>query len=264
MAEFITTFAQRGEFEKARKALDDLRLPYEVVSPDPGYARVGAPAVVVAPEARAALAQRREAFVCAGWVDYRPAAIAVPDALPSAFAEDIFGTAAVMVLAPCVADETKIRVIAHITGDLTEVFPYMNAQMETASYNPHGPTFSFLEAYRMVILYPRRIAIAKADEIVDAWRILEAVRVRANETWARRGEIEPSYEMRRKPPVLEIYKRLPMTNCRQCGEATCLAFAIRVQAGDADVRDCVPVFSGDQAHRREALLEICRGLGVNA
>ncbi len=263
MAEVTTTFAERSEFEKAKRALDALGLAHRVISPHPGYALVGAPALAMGLDARGALAASAGAdLVCAGWVDYRPARIEAPQQEPPEFAEDVFGRAAVMVLAPCVADETKIRIVAHISGDLTEVFPYLNAQMKQASYNMHGPTFTFMDGYRMVSLYPRRIAVAKADEIVDAWRVLEELRRGVNDTWARRREIEPSYERREKPPALEIYKRLPRTNCGACGERACLAFAVRVWAGQLSPRRCRPVFDGEYAHLGEPLMEICRGLGV--
>jgi ArsR family metal-binding transcriptional regulator len=264
MPEVMATFAEHGEFEKTKRALDELGLAGEVISPDPGYALVGAPSLAMGPEARGALAASAGVdLLCAGWVDYRPANIAVPAAPPPEFEEDAFGRAAIMVLAPCVADETKIRIVAHISGDLSEVFPYLNAEMKHASYNMHGPTFTFMEGYRMISLYPRRIAVAKADEIVDAWRVLEDIRQRVNETWARRHEIEPSYERREKPPALEIYKRLPRTNCGQCGERACLAFAVKVWQAGAAPSECSPVFGGEFGHLKDALLEICRGLGVS-
>jgi ArsR family metal-binding transcriptional regulator len=263
MAKLVTTFPQHSEFEKARRALDELRLPYEVISPEPGYTRVGVSSLAMDSETRLALAPRDNEFVCSGWVDYRPAEIAVPATLPPEFEEDMFGQAAIMVLAQCVADVTRIRLIAHISGDMTEVFPYLNAEMQTACYNRHGPTFTFMDGYRMISMYPRRIAIAKADEIVDGWRTLEMIRRRVNEVWARRSQIEPSYEMREKPPALEIFKRLPRTNCRACGEATCLAFAVKLWQGDAAPSECSPVFGGEFGHLKDALLEICRGLGVS-
>jgi len=259
----ITTFAQRSEFEKAKGQLEALGLPHEIVSPEPGYRWVGEPCLVVEPSVRMDLAGGGvESFTTSGWVDYRPAKTAVPSQEPPAFDEDVFGRAAIMVLAPCVADPTKIRIIAHLSGDLSEAFPYLNALMREASYNVHGPTFTFMERYRMVSMYPRRIAVAKADEIVDAWRTLETIRVRANEVWARRREIEPSYEMRERPPALEVLKRLPGTNCKACGELTCLAFAVKVWCGEASASQCTPVFEGESAHLRDALVEICAGLGV--
>ena len=109
---------------------------------------------------------------------------------------------------------------------------------------------------------PDRIAIAKANDIVDAWATLERLRVLANAVWSRRAQIVPSDELRRRPPFIEIYKRLPGTNCKLCGEATCMAFAASVWRGDADPRLCLPVFDGERGDLRDALLSICSGLGL--
>lgn len=38
--------------------------------------------------------------------------------------------------------------------------------------------------------------------------------------------------------ALEIYKLLPKTNCKKCGYPTCLAFAMKLAAGKADVELC--------------------------
>lgn len=260
---FVTTVAQRSEFERAKARLDALGLPYEIVSPDPGFARVGVPALVVETSGRAALTSGDpDGFLCAGWVDYRPPRIAAPAEPPPMFEGDLFGEASVMVLAPCVADPAKIRIIAHLSGDVTEALPYLNAEVREASYNAKGPTLTFMDQYRVVSLYPRRIAIAKADDVVDAWRTMEMIRRRVGDVWSRRAEIEPCREMRQKPPVLEIFKRLPKTNCRECGERTCLAFAVRVQAGEVCASKCRPVFEGEFAHLKDALTQICMGMGV--
>ena len=37
---------------------------------------------------------------------------------------------------------------------------------------------------------------------------------------------------------LDIYKQLPKTNCKECGLPTCLAFAMKVAAGQAGLDDC--------------------------
>jgi ArsR family metal-binding transcriptional regulator len=258
-----TTFPNRDEFRRAQARMDGRALACGVVSPDPGYAKVGTPALVVSTEGRAALTDGGgDPVICAGFVDYRPAGMPVPAEPPRGFEEDVFGEAAIVVLAPCVADPTKIRLIAHTSRDMAEAFPYMNAEMREASYNAKGPTFTFMDQYRMISMYPQRIAVAKADEIVDGWRTLEMIRCRVNDVWARRAQIEPCYEMREKPPALEIFKRLPKTNCRACGELTCLAFAVRVWMGELLASKCLPVFQGESGHLKDALVEICMGLGA--
>ena len=128
---------------------------------------------------------------------------------------------------------------------------------------PTLPVFTYMDGHRMVSLFRDRIGIAKANDIVDAWASLERVRCLANDVWARRAEIEPPRRRpRRRPPALEIYKRLPGTNCGLCGEPTCTAFAWAVWRGDARPDSCSPVFSGDRGELRDALLAICAGLGI--
>ena len=61
---------------------------------------------------------------------------------------------------------------------------------------------------------------------------------------------------------LDIYKKLPKTNCKECGLPTCLAFAIRVYQGERAVSRCRPVFAGQAGRWKDALMEICAGLGV--
>jgi ArsR family metal-binding transcriptional regulator len=259
----VTTFPNRRELDKATRRLDAMSLPYEVIRPDPSYGLVGVPALVMDADTRMAMAGGTgQDFTCSGWADCFGAVPGVPQAQPPAFDEDVFGTAAIMLLAQCVADRTRIRIIAHISGDLGPVFPYLNAEMPEACYNPKAPTLTYMDGYRMVSLYPHRIAVAKADDIVDAWRVLESIRCRANDTWGRRGRIQPSYEMREKPPALEIFKRLPGTNCGLCGEQTCLAFALKLWAGETGLSRCQPIFQGDYAEMKDALVEICAGLGL--
>ncbi|MDD1703096.1 MAG: acetyl-CoA decarbonylase/synthase complex subunit gamma [Methanoregula sp.] len=40
---------------------------------------------------------------------------------------------------------------------------------------------------------------------------------------------------------IDVYKLLPKTNCRECGEANCMAFATRVVNGELSVDNCPPV-----------------------
>ncbi len=264
MSLLVTTFTTRAEYERGRETLDRFGLTYEVVSPDPGFALVGAPGVVVEEESRRALGRPGGDFFCAGWVNYRRPVFVVPVSEPEMGDESVFGRASLSVLAPCVADRSKIRIIAQLSGDVGPVLPYLNAEMDRASFSPQVPALTFMDGHRLVSLYPRRITVAKADDIVDAWRTLEAIRCRVEEVWARRAMIEPSYVTRERPPALEIFRRLPRTNCKDCHEPGCLAFAVKVWGGDASVTECRPVFApeGTFAELRGALEEVCAALGV--
>ena len=40
---------------------------------------------------------------------------------------------------------------------------------------------------------------------------------------------------------IDVYKLLPKTNCQECGEANCMAFATKVVNGELEVDNCPPV-----------------------
>ena len=263
--EALTTFADRREFERAAALLGKAGISFSVVSPDPAYALVGCPAVVLSEEAKAAFLSGPGADVMtAGWVDYwRPAAL-VPSEAPREFAEDLVGRVAVVLLAPCVADSDRLRLIAHLGGDVAEALPYLNAELPQGSYVGELPVLTFMDGRRMVSVFRDRIAVAKADDIVDAWATLEHVRGLVGDAWERRAHIRPSFELRQRPSALEIYKRLPQTNCKACGQATCMAFAWAVWRGEAEPRQCAPVFDGERGDLKEALQTICSGLGIES
>jgi ArsR family metal-binding transcriptional regulator len=259
----LTTFTAAGEAQRGIELLAQLGIGHAVIDPAPAYGKVGCLAVAAEDAAKAAFVDAiGGAVMCTGWVDFRRPSNAVSDEVPPEFEEEVFGRAAIVLLAPCVADLRRLRLTAHLAGDVAEALPYLNAEMPGAAYVASLPVLTFMDAHRMVSLYRDRVAVAKADDIVDAWDCLERLRRLVNETWARRAEISPSYELRRRPPALEIYKRLPGTNCGACGEASCTAFSWAVWRGDAKPQGCAPVFTGERADLRAALLAICSGLGL--
>jgi hypothetical protein len=113
--DLIAAFARRSEFEKARALLAGLRLPYEVLSPCPGYALVGAPALVCDSQGLSAIGSDHE-IICAGWTEYRASSADIPEQPPVRFEEDVFQEAVIMFFGTCMADETRIRLIAFLAG----------------------------------------------------------------------------------------------------------------------------------------------------
>lgn len=261
----LTTFTDRREFDRAAALLGRLSIEHTLVSPDPAYGRVACPAIALTNEAKTRFLDGAGTdIVSAGWVDYRQPARDVPAEAPPDFAQDIVGRIAIVVLAPCVADLDRLRLTAHLSGDVADALPYLNAELPHGSYVATLPVLTYMDGHRMVSLFRDRVAVAKADDIVDAWASLERVRCLVNGTWARRDAITPSHELRRRPPALEIYKRLPGTNCKACGQATCMAFAWAVWRVETDPRLCLPVFDGGRGDLRDALISICSGLGLTS
>ena len=95
----------------------------------------------------------------------------------------------------------------------------------------------------------------------DAERTLAWLRGLINQTFGARETITPSYKSCDAPKALDVYKLLPGLNCGECGEATCLAFALKVVAQAAEIASCRPLFSGPFEDRRARLVEVLIGAG---
>ncbi|GAH23787.1 unnamed protein product, partial [marine sediment metagenome] len=67
---------------------------------------------------------------------------------------------------------------------------------------------------------------------------------------------------------IEIFKLLPKTNCKECGEPTCLAFAMKLAAGKAELSACPYVSEEAKAKLTEAaappILPVTIGVGDRA
>jgi len=166
-------------------------------------------------------------------------------------------------VAPCMADEKKIRLIGYFDRDITEILPYLNAVIKGASYNKGALILTYAKERRLINFYNIKITIAKADDIIDAWVILDEVKKLINNTYSHRDTIKPSYEEKVKVTALQIYGWLPKTNCRACGEATCLAFACRFLQGEQKLSKCAPLSTESKfAENNKIMQEMAEALGV--
>jgi ArsR family metal-binding transcriptional regulator len=92
---------------------------------------------------------------------------------------------------------------------------------------------------------------------------LDEVKKLINNTYSGRDTITPSYEEKVKVTALQIYGWLPKTNCKACGEATCLAFACRLLQGEQKLSKCVPLSTELKfAENNKIMQEMAEALGV--
>jgi ArsR family metal-binding transcriptional regulator len=144
----------------------------------------------------------------------------------------------------------SLHCIAHLDDVITEVLPYLNAVLGGHQYLKDPPSLTFKYHGKLITLHSREIAVNALKEEVEADMILEWLRTQINETWEKRDQIEPSFATPAKPLILEILKLLPKTNCRECGQPTCMVFASLVAEGVKGSEDC-PILD-DQS--KQALL----------
>lgn len=156
----------------------------------------------------------------------------------------------------CLADPSKNRVIAEFSDHVDAVFPYLNAVMPNLMYNPGANTVTARREWRILTFYPHVVVMARVDGAEDAEAQLAWFRDLANETWRRRAEIEPLYERRKLLGPLDAYLLLPRLNGRQCGEATCMAFAFSLQLSGCEVGRCPRLVEPAHAEAGRRLAEL--------
>ncbi|MGQ9709276.1 MAG: (Fe-S)-binding protein [Anaerolineae bacterium] len=157
---------------------------------------------------------------------------------------------------PCEPGAERFSAIAHLSTDIREVFPYLNATLRGAIYEPAVPSVSWRKAGHYVTFQPNQIAISNVEDRETAIAEIEGIIRLTNRTWERRDQIEPNYETRRRPTGLELYKLLPRTNCKACGEASCFAFANKLAAGQVQLEACTPLGEPQYAAQREQLRQL--------
>ena len=156
---------------------------------------------------------------------------------------------------PCIADHEKIRVIVKIGRDLLELLPYIKGYLKKGIYLKEVPFMSFKKGGKNITLYRDSIAITKLSdeqEVVEELKYLSAI---IQGVMNNKETIEPDYSYGRKISPIVLYKFTPKTNCGQCGEATCLAFVMKLINDEKTVTECPPLLTVGYEEEKKKIIE---------
>jgi ArsR family metal-binding transcriptional regulator len=132
----------------------------------------------------------------------------------------------------------SLHCIAHLDEDIGEALPYLNAVLDGDSYIKEPPSVTFKMHGKLITLHARKIAVNALKDEAEAEHVLEWLKNEINDAWENRENITPKYIGKAKPHILAIYKLLPKTNCRECGQPTCMMFASLATEGIKGAQDC--------------------------
>jgi ArsR family metal-binding transcriptional regulator len=102
--------------------------------------------------------------------------------------------------------------------------------------------------------------LTKLEDENEAREVMEELKQILNEIYANRDRIQPTYTTRSVLRPLEVFKLLPGGNCRECGEATCMAFALKLVNNEIELQKCPLLFTKELETNR---LKIAKGVGLN-
>jgi len=141
----------------------------------------------------------------------------------------------------CNPGAMAVHCYAHLEQDISAALPYLNTVLGGFEFIPDPPAVTFKVHGKLIAIHGRRIAVNALKDEDEARKIVEWLKREINDAWENREGIVPSFKGAPRPQLIEILKRLPKTNCRQCGEPTCMVFAARMAEGAKGAAACPPL-----------------------
>ena len=143
-----------------------------------------------------------------------------------------------MVLSDCNPSSQKVNAIADLSEDISEVLPYLNTVLRGLQYHHEDKVLTIKRKGHMITFRPRQIAMTKLEDEKEATAVMEDLKQILNETFANKDHIEATYVSRPIPRPLDVFKLLPGKNCKECGEPTCMAFAMKLVNDEVKLNEC--------------------------
>ena len=151
----------------------------------------------------------------------------------------------------CNPEFESVHCIARLDQDIEAVLPYLNSVLGGFEYLNDPPAVIFRSQGKLITVHGDKIAINALRDEAEADKILKWLKREINDAWENRAQIIPSSEGAPRPKVIEILKLLPKTNCKECGEPTCMVLAARMAEGVKGPDDCPALVTENKKHLEE-------------
>jgi ArsR family metal-binding transcriptional regulator len=160
-----------------------------------------------------------------------------------------------IVLSDCNPSSQKVNAIADLSENICEVLPYLNTVLKGLQYHGEEKILTVKRGGRLITFRPQQIALTKLEDEKEAREVMEELKQIINETYGNRDHIKPIYTSRSMPRPLDVFKLLPGKNCKECGEPTCMAFALKLINDEVEWRQCPFLLTEEFQTNRLKLME---------
>ena len=155
---------------------------------------------------------------------------------------------------PCDPGSERYAARARLFVDISEILPYLNTTLRGAVYLPSADALTWKKGGHNIAFHAYEIAVSNVEDREGAEKELKGVINLVNRTWEERSEITPDTTTRQRPTSMAVFKLLPQTNCKQCGEPTCYTFALKLVTAQKNVADC-PLLNEPKYKDKSVVLE---------
>lgn len=138
----------------------------------------------------------------------------------------------------CLPGAQSVNGLASLGQDISEVIPYLNNALGGSQCTQSPPSVTFKTEGKLISVQPDLITVNGVQDETQARKIIDWMIREINETWECRDKITPHFEQLKRPSIAKLLGLLPKTNCRKCGEPTCMVFAVRLAEGAKDAAGC--------------------------
>jgi ArsR family metal-binding transcriptional regulator len=149
--------------------------------------------------------------------------------------------------------------------DISPALPYVNAELGGWDYDQINQVLLLkLSDGKWITLHPHKIALRGARDLEEGHALLAWIKGQINDIYHRRDHLTPRYVSQAGLKILEILKLLPLTNCKLCGYAACLAYAAALREGEISLDDCPPLREEKYREKRDKLQTYLESYGWRA
>ncbi|MDD4651542.1 MAG: (Fe-S)-binding protein [Methanothrix sp.] len=178
-------------------------------------------------------------------------------AAPVQAKKDLSGTAPLQItevrqLLPCIADASKFRIIARLEPQLGGSLKLLEPLFARARYSERIGALIIQKGNVLITLYSNgNVTMTMISSDAEARAVLQELKETINKAIA--SGVTPAAREKVKVDHAEVYKYLPKTDCKICGEQSCYAFAIRLVGGETALEKCTPLLEPNFATSLETL-----------
>lgn len=163
---------------------------------------------------------------------------------------------------PCIVAENMVRVLLQLDSKVDDVIPLLVTKYPPGKVNyiENKNILTLNTHERLVTIYPSgKISMNKTIDKEDAIKVVTDIIQAINKSYIEMENDESLDYTELKEKLsnigpLALYNCLPKTDCEICGEATCMAFSIKLLAGETTLDNCTPLKQEGDVQCLEKLL----------
>ena len=153
----------------------------------------------------------------------------------------------------CMPTSTKFNAIIDFGEDIGDLLPLLATVIRGCTYVHGTGELNYMDEGHIIAIRPKQITVTALRDETEARQVCEDLKKMINEVYEQRDSIAPTLRKQARLDPLSVYRELPQTNCGDCGEPTCMAFAARVVSRELTANGCKILLEKEYSSQRERL-----------